>query len=186
MPDRIRTQVGGVNRRDQEVAPGEFAQEVYVRDAWSAAIGLGRAYIIGTGRISLSVAGNLRALIRNPSTDTVVTVLGLSGLSTATGWPEIIEEPTTGLPAGTPRPHLRMNPLAGVPAITEVTADTDATVALGGGTATGVVLGTPSGNRIDIRPLGLVLGPGMSRGINVPFAGAADVALAAYITEEPA
>lgn len=180
MPDRVLHQT-----RMQEVATDEYAQEVYVRDAWSAGIGLGRAYIVSTGRIALAVAGNLRATIENPATNTrTATILGWVSFATATGWPNIRYMPTTGLPATAPRPHLRLNRHRGDPTNILLRVDTDATVALSGGEDTGVVLGSPGGSRVEVKPLGLILAPGETYGVNVPFAGAADATMAIYVTEE--
>lgn len=183
MPDFIRG--GDIDRhRMQEVAPGEYAEEVYVRDMWSAAAGLGRAYITSTGKVALSVAGNLRVLISNPSTDTVVTLAGLAGLATAAAWATIYRNPTTGLPATAARPSLRVNPMRGQAPITIVRVDTDATVAMSGGENTGELIGLPGGTRYHVPVLGAVIPPGETLGVNVPFAGAADVSCSLYIVEE--
>jgi hypothetical protein len=140
---------------------------------------------MGTGRVELSVAGNLRVLLANPTGSGVIaTIVGLAGLSTVTGWPEVIIDPTAGLPATAVRPVLRLNPVGGTTASLQLTADTSATTALGGGTNTGVVLGTPANQRFVISPLGLIIPPGSTRGINTAFTGAATVALAVYVVEE--
>jgi hypothetical protein len=180
VPDRIFNAV-----RHQQVAPGEFAPEVYVRDAWSAAIGNGLAFIVGSGRVELSVAGNVRATITNPAgSGRVVTLLGLSAFGTGTAWASIYIDPTAGLPGSLPRPLWRMNPAAGDAGVVEVRVDTDTTTALSGGTDTGLVLGLPGGERSEIRPIGKLLLPGQVLGVNVPFAGAASEAFNLYLTEE--
>lgn len=193
MPDKVWTQDGGLTRRMQEVAPGEFADEVYARDAWSAAISLGKAYIIGSGRISLSVAGNVRGLLANPVANANanpdgshrrIIVLGLSSFGTGTGWATIYNDPTTGLPATAVRPRWRMNPYAGDVGTAEMQVDTNATTALSGGTDTGVVIGLPPNAREEMRPIGRVIAPGASLGINIPFAGAADASFNLYVVEE--
>lgn len=183
MPDKTVEVASGEFRRFQEVAPGEYAEEVYMRDLWNAAVGRGRAYIIGTGRLELAIAGNLRATIRNPSVDTAVIVAAIAGLATATGWATIFEDPTAGLPATAARPRMRVNPLEGTAGVTEVKADTDATTPLSGGTDTGVVLGVGAGDRFSI-PIGMVIPPGATRGLNISYAGAATVAAAVYVAEE--
>jgi hypothetical protein len=184
VPDRIIKGSDQESRRLQQVAPGEYAPEVYVRDVWSAGIGLGQAYILGTGRIELSVAGNLRAALANPAGSGVVaTVVALTGQSTAQGWVEFFRNPSSGVPTVAPRPVWRVNPHRGSPAATELRVDTSATVALAGD-ETGVTLGSPSGSRVEVQ-IGLPLMPGESFGVNIPFAGAASAALAVYLVEEP-
>jgi hypothetical protein len=179
--------------RQHQTAPGEYAPEVYARDAWSAAIGNGQGYLVGSGRVELSVAGNVRALISNPASNAngnpdgshrIVTVVGLSAFGTGTAWADIYENPTAGLPTTAIRPRWRMNSAVGDAGTVEVRVDTSATTALSGGADTGMVLGLPNGNRSDIRPIGKVILPGQSIGVNVPFAGAASEAFNLYIVEE--
>lgn len=183
---REQAQSGGpeYGRRLQEVAPGEFAPEVYVRDALSAATGMGRAYIIGSGRIVLTVAGNVRALVTNPTgSGRNVTVVGLTGFATGTGWANVYLNPTAGLPATAVRPFLGLHPAGDTP-ITQMRVDTDAAVALSGGTDTGVVIALPGGVPREIKPIGKTLVPGQSLGLNVPFAASADVAFSLFLVEE--
>lgn len=184
MADRKIGHHAGFIERWQEVAPGEYAQEVYARDAWSAGVGNGRAYITSTGRVALSLAGNLRVLISNPTTDTIVTVAGMAGLATAAAWATIFRNPTAGLPATTARPSLRVNPLRGQAMSALVRVDTDATVALSGGENTGELIGLPNGTRFQVPILGAIIPPGETIGVNVPFAGAADVSTTLYLIEE--
>lgn len=184
MPDQVTSDGSRYSRRHQEVAPGELAPEVYVRDVWSAAVANGRAYLTSTGKVALSVAGNLRLLIANPSADTVVTLAGLAGLATAAAWATIYRNPTTGLPVTAARPSLRLNPLRGQAPVTTVRVDTDATIALSGGENTGELIGLPGGTRYHVPVLGAIIPPGGSLGVNIPFAGAADVSASLYIVEE--
>jgi hypothetical protein len=184
MADRVIKGSDTEARRLQEVAPGEYAPEVYVRDAWTAGVGLGRAYVTSTGKVALSVAGNLRVLISNPTADTLVTLAGLAGLATAAAWATVYRNPTAGLPVTAARPSLRVNPLRGQAPVTTVQVDVDATVAMSGGENTGELIGLPGGTRYQIPVLGAVIPPGQSLGVNVPFAGAADVSCSLYIVEE--
>lgn len=185
MPDFMRPFTGVGKQKLQETAPGVFAEEAYAHNAWTAAVGNGHAYIVGTGRISLSVAGNVRATIANPAGNTrAVTLLAISSFGTGTSWGTIYENPTTGLPATAVRPRWRMNPTAGDGGTAEVRVDTDATIALSGGTEVGVVLGLPSGARSEIGPVGKLILPGQVLGVAVPFAGAADVSVNLYLVEE--
>jgi hypothetical protein len=182
--DKTYKQSDGQTARLQEVAPGEYAPEVYTRDIWSAGVGLGRAYIVGTGRIELSVAGNLRAVLSNPAGSGVVsTVVALSGQSSAQGWVQFFRNPTTGVPTVAPRPVWRINPHRGAPAVSELRVDTSAVTALTG-EETGVTLGSPAGSRVEVK-IGLPLMPGETFGVNIPFAGSAIAALAVYVVEEP-
>lgn len=184
MADRQVGHHSGFIQRYQEVAPSEFAPEVYARDLWSAGVGNGRAYITSTGRVALSIAGNLRVLVSNPSADTIVTLAGMAGLATAAAWATIYRNPDTGLPVTAVRPSLRANPLRGQAPITTVRVDTDATVALSGGENTGELIGLPGGTRYHVPVLGAIIPPGQTIGVNVPFAGAADVSCTLYIVEE--
>lgn len=179
---KLSTSIGS-SRREQEVAPGEFAPEMYVRDVWSAGIANGRAFIVGSGHLTLSLAGSVRGLISNPVGSTVgLTVVGMTAFATAVGWAQLILNPTTGLPALT-RPGLALNPAPQVRQ-SQVGADTNTTTALGGGTDTGVIIGLPGGSRIQVSPIGLVLAPGMSLGLQIPFTGSADAEFALYLVEE--
>lgn len=183
MPDKVFARADNERARMQEVAAGEFAPEMYVRDAWSAAVALGRAYILGTGRLQLTVAGNARVLITNPAGSGVLsTIVAIGGLASATAWATTTRNPTVGLPTTNPGQLLRMNAQAGVAPVTQVLADTNTTTALGGGTA-GPTLGIPGGSRVALQ-LGLVLAPGESLGLNDAFAGAADFAGSVYVVEE--
>jgi hypothetical protein len=183
MADRLIRGSDTESRRFQEVAPGEYAAEMYVHDAWSAAKGNGRAYIVSTGRVALSVAGNMRILIENPLA-APLTVLGMAGMATAAAWATVYRNPTTGLPTSAPRPHLRVNPLAGQAMSALVRVDVDATVALAGGENTGELIGLPGGTRYQIPVFGVLIPPAQTLGVNVPFAGAADVSSTLYLVEE--
>jgi hypothetical protein len=179
MPDIVRDW-----RRLHETAPGEYAPQVYVQNVWSAGVGMGRAYITSTGKVALSVAGNLRLLISNPSADTIITLAGMAGLATAAAWATVYRNPTAGLPGTAARPSLRLNPLRGQAPVTTVQVDTSATTAMSGGENTGELIGLPGGTRYEVPVLGAVIPPGQTLGVNVPFAGAADVSCSLYIVEE--
>jgi hypothetical protein len=183
MADRVIKSSDNESRRLQETAPGEFAPEVYVHDAWTVAKGNGRAYIVSTGRVALSVAGNMRILIENPLS-APLTVLGMAGMATAAAWATVYRNPTSGLPTAPPRPHLRVNPTAGEGMSALVRVDVDATVALAGGENTGELIGLPGGTRYQIPVFGVVVPATQTLGVNVPFAGAADVSCTLYLVEE--
>lgn len=187
MADRVIYE-NGIRRTYREDASGGLSP-VFASDSsdvWSAAVQAGRGFILGSGRVTLTVAGNLRGLVRNPTgSGKTVSVVGLASFVTAVAYAEMLLDPTTGVPATAPRPALRLNPNAGTAHVTELLVDTDATVPLGGGTPTGVVLGMPASQRTEIGRLGRVLLPGQTFGINVPFAGSADAAFSVYVVETP-
>jgi hypothetical protein len=136
-----------------------------------------RGFLAGSGRLVLSVAGNVRALITNPADSgkrVFVAELGL--FATATGWAEVRRNPTSGLPAGSRSPLNLADPNSDEPPVAVVAVDTDATTPLGGGTATSVTVGIPPNERLELK-VGFELAPGQSLGFNVPFAGAADAAM---------
>jgi hypothetical protein len=157
---------------------------MFVHDAWTAAIGNGRAYILGSGRVTLAVAGNVRGLLTNPAgSDRNVTLVGMTAFATALGWVQVLLNPTTGLPTSEIRPNLPLHPAPQV-AVAQMRIDTSAITALAGGTDTGVVIALPAGAARQITPLGLVLAPGMSLGLSIPFAASADLAFSLYVVEE--
>lgn len=187
MPDIVGSGAGliGIPHRHQEVAEGEFAPEVYTVSAVTAAVAKQRFFMAGTGKLTLSLAGNLRATIGNPAgSGRMVYIARIAGLASAgPGWARFRINPTTGLPTGLKTP---INVVIGsvVTAVTEVNADTSTTTAVGGGTDTGIDLGIPTGERISIDLPPLVLSPGVMLGINTPFAGATDTALSVYWFED--
>lgn len=156
-----------------------------VTNLFAELVGLQRFILSGSGRIALSLAGNLRATVANPAgSGRLVYLPAISAFATATGWASIIRNPTTGLPASAARPHLNAFLVPGAPpGVAVLKADTNASTPLGGGTDSGIVLGVPGGVRekIDLPPF--VLYPGEVLGLNIPFAGAADVSLTGYIAE---
>lgn len=146
-----------------------------------------KVYFAGSGRLTLSVAGNIRGALANPagSTDNI-HVLRMSGLGTAVGWATLLYNPTTGLPATAAR---RVNnnilSMAGDNSVLKV--DTDTTTALGGGTDLGTVIGVPAGRRFEINfAIPIVIPPGASLGVGIPFTGAADAAFSLYWYRTPA
>lgn len=185
MPDKILgTRSENTGRRLQEVAPGEFAEEVYVREAWSAGIANGRAYLLSTGQLALALAGNINVLIRNPTDSGVaVTILGGVAFGTVTGWATVRFDPTSGLPT-TAQTTSRVNRAVASTASVEILAEASATASLDGGEV-GPVIGVGANIRTEIEPLGIVLAPGQSVGIGSQFGAAANLAVTVYVVEEP-
>lgn len=184
MADRVIPQAAGQSFRQQEIAPGEYAPEVYTVNAVSAAVAQQRFFIAGSGRLTLGLAGNVRGLLSNPSgSGRKVLVVRLAFFASSTGYATAVLNPTTGLPSGSRAPFNAVLGSAVSPVATLAT-DTSTTTPLAGGTATSLVVGIPSNGResIDLPPL--VLSPGASLGLNIPFSAAADATFSVYWIEE--
>lgn len=157
----------------------------YITPSSSQKVVQGRFNIAGTGRLNLTVAGNIRITISNPvGSGKTVSILRIACLATATGWASLILNPTTGLPVSATRPILNAIAGGGIPPVAQVKVDTDVTTPLGGGTDTGVVLGIPTTERVEINTPPLVLGQGVTLGINVPFGGASEMSGSVYWVED--
>lgn len=151
----------------------------------SQKVGQGKFFLAGSGRLTLSVAGNIRALFSNPvGSGKTISIVRMAGFTTQTGYASILLNPTAGLPEGTPRPALNGVAGGGVPRVGVLLVDTNATTPMSGGVDTGIVLGMPGGARTSIDLPPIVLAAGVSLGINVPFAGAADATLSIYWIED--
>lgn len=151
----------------------------------SRKVGEGKFFLAGSGKRTLSLAGNFRATLENPAgSGKTLYVVRLSAFATATGWARLFVNPTTGLPTAAPRYEL--NAVLGHPnpAVAVLRADTDTTVALGGGTDTEIDLAVPANERVEVDMPPLVVAAGNVVGINVPFAGAADSTMNVYWYEE--
>lgn len=182
MPDIISNRGVGSHRL-VETRPGENAPTSYVVDAWSAAVGIGRAYMLSTGRLSLGLAGSIRTLIVNPTgSGRIVKVLGVTAFGTAAGWATVWRNPTVDLPT-TARNAFRVNPLAGSAPVSSLLADVATTGAMSGGTE-GPTVGVPGNVRTEVSPLGIPLAPGESLGIASSFGAAADLAATVYVSED--
>ncbi len=185
MPDIFRSARAGIKTRWRDVGGGILAEEVVSLPEHGSRVANGRFYLAGTGRMALTVAGNIRAVIQNPATSgRNVRLVRIAGLATGTAWADLLLNPTAGVPATAARPVLNAIAGGGVAPVATIRADTDATVALSGG-ATGLTVGVPANQRfaLDLPPL--VLAPGVTLGINAAFAGAADLALSVYWYEDP-
>lgn len=187
MADVVFESYGGMSRRMQEVASGEYAPESYVVNGATAALARGRMFVAGTGKLTLAAAGNFRATFTNPAASgRTCYIVRLAALSnTGPAWARMYRNPDTNLPSS--GAVVNNNVAFGHPtaAVAEVKADTSLSSALGGGVDTGIDLGVPAGERVEITMAApFVLGEGVSLGINVPFAGAADMSLSVYWFEE--
>lgn len=145
------------------------------------ALAAGKSGFAGSGRLTLSVAGNIRGTLTNTSGTEPLYITRLSGLATSTTWATILIGPTAGLP-GTAARRANGNVMGTTMTGVELKVDTNTTTPLSGGTDSGVVIGVPGGaNRFNIDfPLPIILAPGASLGVAIPFAGAADAAFSAY------
>lgn len=155
-------------------------------NAAAIAVGEARFFWAGIGKIALTAAGNLRSLIENPSGSGKKVMLARMTAFASAGpaWSMIYINPATGLPATAARPVNNAIIANANPSVTIIRADTDLTVALGGGTDTGVAIGIPSGERVSLDLPPFVLLPGTTMGINNAFAGAADATMTIYWWEE--
>lgn len=148
-------------------------------------VGQGRVNLAGTGRITLNVAGNLRIVAQNPAESAkTISIVRIAGLTTGTGWASIVLNPTTGVPSTAARPILNAVAGGGIPSLLTLRADTSTTVPLGGGIDTGLVLGMPGNERVSLDLPPIILTPGVTLGINIPFTGAADAAMSIYWIED--
>lgn len=145
----------------------------------------GRLRLSGSGRLSLSVAGNVRGTLTNPAgSGKTILIPRVSVFGTATSWPALYLNPTTGLPGSAVRPITNGILGAAYPSVGEVRVDTSATTSLAGGYDTGIVIAGGGGTRnvLDWSDP-LVLPEGVVLGMNVPFAGAADASFNIYWLE---
>lgn len=157
----------------------------YISQSIQQKVGLGRVMMAGSGMLNLSVAGNIRATFSNPAgSGKTISVVRLVAMATATGFATVRLNPTTGLPGSAARPVLNAIAGGGNAASAQLKVDTDPTTALGGGTDTGEVIGIPANNRVSIDLPPLVLAPGVTLGIGIPFAGAANAAMSIYWVED--
>ena len=180
----VQTSIKVGNKSSDPVQTNITNSAVNVTNTTATEIGQGKFNIYGSGKISLAVAGNFRATLKNPATSgKTIKVHRISAFGTSTGWASILINPTTGLPVTAVRPSMNAIVGGGAAGIAEVKADSDTTVPLGGGTDTGIVLGVAGGTRTELNLPPLIVAPGVTLGFNVPFAGAADVTLAVYATE---
>lgn len=183
MPDRMN-----FDRRLQEVAPGEYAEEVYTRDMWSAAIANGRAFLATSRRITTDVTNtHINATIKNTSADQLVTVM----MAVANIAPDAMVlgtvqlNPTTGLPTTTAAPFNLKSLAGGGDAAAFTFAVDPMNGAMTGGTATDLRLTTHKGrNELQI---GLPLAPGATLGVGIPLGlvAAGDGSFAVYVVQEP-
>lgn len=145
----------------------------------------GYAFKSSTARMALTAAGNVRATIANPAGSGRRLLLHrMTGLATGIAWARMYVNPTIGLPAGV-RPV--NNAFIGHPVtpVAEMRADTNLTTALGGGNDSGLDVGIPNGTRWTLELEPMIVPAGVTVGVNVPFAGAADAVMTAYWVEEP-
>ncbi len=158
---------------------------VMASNAATVAVGEQRFFWAGSGRVALTAAGNMRAVIQNPAnSERRVLLARLTTFASAgPAWAEIIVNPTTGVPTVAPR-RVNNAVIGATGGVATVRVDTDLMTPLGGGTSTGVVIGIPGNTRVSLDLPPLVLMPGVTIGINDAFAGAADATLTVFWWEE--
>lgn len=166
-------------------------QPLYIAHNTIGAVDESRYRVASTGKVVLSVAGNVRILLTNDGAvaQKNIQLVKLSSYASAPGWAELFINPTVGLPAvGTRRPKFDPRVLAGATAPVVPSAgdpislqvDTDATTALSGGVNTGITTGIPGSRRMDVDLPPVTLAPAQSLGFNIPFTGSTDVVLNFY------
>lgn len=157
----------------------------FVSPTTSLKVGQGRFFLSSTGKLVLAAAGNLRVTVQNPAgSNKIINIVRVSGMATGTGWAEILLNPTSGLPTATKRPAMNAVAGGGLAPVAVLRNDTDTTVPLSGGADTGLVLGIPANARFSLDMPPLILAPGATIGLNVPFAGAAEAAMSLYWFED--
>lgn len=163
------------------LSPTDYALATRDAGAVSARVAAGQFNLASSGRVTLAAAGNLRAVMQNPAgSGKTLSVVRLAAFTTATGYGSLYVNPTVGVPVTAARPAMNAVIGGGVPAVATLRVDTNLTVALGGGTDTGIVVGLPAGARTSLDFPPLIITPGVTLGINVPFTGAADATLSVY------
>lgn len=143
----------------------------------------GNAYFGLSGKLSLALAGNLRATFANPAgSGKRVFVPGIVVTHNALmAWGTLYTNPVTNLPT-TDRAMTNMRLGYNNPPASLFKVDTHLTQALSGGTTIGQV-GIPTGRNIFEEHI-LLLEPGMSVGLNCPFLGIFDAEIIVYFWEE--
>lgn len=151
----------------------------------SQKINEGKGFFTGTGRVTLTAAGNFRVTMENPAgsgkTVYIYAIVGINGAGSM-AWADIRMNPTTGLPAevATPRNNILGGGLAPVHLAKH---DTNLTTPIGGGTLINSI-GIPAGSRTVVSGSLFVLPQGVMMSFNVAFAGAADTDVTVYLYEE--
>lgn len=151
---------------------------VDTQDPQTVAIQAGELFLAGSGELSLTVAGNARITVQNPSTSTKnVYIYRLDIFSSMAGFAELFVNPTTGLPSGV-RPNNNLLIGNSTTANAIINADTNSTTALSGGTNTGVSIGAGANvlTSYPFNPL-MIIPPSVTVGVNVPFTGSANISI---------
>lgn len=175
----------GDTYRRVDVGGGVLLEEVIAVSPVTSRVAAGRFYLAGSGKMTLALAGNVRGTITNPAgSGRNVSVVRLVTFGTGTSWAQLFINPTAGLPATAARPVLNALVGGGEAAVGEVKVDTSTDTPLSGGADTGLVMGAGASDRIEATLPPLVLAPGVSLGVNVPFAGAADATISVYWFED--
>lgn len=144
----------------------------------------GQVFLSGTGELTLSVAGNVRMVLQNPAgSGKQLYVEKLDVFSSAVGFAELLVNPTAGVPTAV-RPANNVNFGSAAVAVGRVLADTSATTALSGGIDSGVSVGVGVNvlTRYELAPI--IVPPGVSLGIQLPFTGAANASVNIYWLEK--
>lgn len=165
------TAVGNVNPSTALVTP--------ITGTVETKVAAGDVFLSGTGEMTLSVAGNVRMLLSNPAGATKQLYLyKLDVFASAIGYAELFVNPTV-----VPTVARRVNNVnfgSGVTAFGVIYADTNTTTALSGGIDSGISVGAAP-NILTVYNLPpIVIPPGVSLGLQLPFTGAATATVNAF------
>lgn len=148
----------------------------------------GQTYMASTGRIELSAAGNLRAMMSNPSSSgrvvhlyKIISASSAAAAAYAGVFYGTTASPLTGQPTSAERRAGSMY-LGKANSSAIIKADTDITVQLSGEASDLVLAASPGRTEIGFAPI--IIEPGRMIGMNVAFAGAATVVLTVSWWEE--
>lgn len=164
----------GAVRRLEDMGDGTNAEVTLARPTAEARVLSGQLFLAGTGNLTLSVAGNVRMVLQNPAgSGKSLYIVKLDAFATAVGFAELLVNPTAGVPtAARPVNNAMFGALTA--AVGLLFADTSAATALSGGVDSGVSVGVGNNNLTSYPLPPLVVPPGVSLGLALPFTGSAN------------
>lgn len=178
---------GGYDRRLQEVGSGEYAEEVYTRGLWDAAIATGRAFVCTSARLTTDVTNtHIVGHVDNTSADKVVTIAKI--VSNQAPDAMVVGSTMLNPTAGYPAPNITPFGMRTLVGGQETAAFTIGIAAMGGAPTggTAVDLRTTTFKGRNELPFGLPIGPGQAIALYIPLGlvAAGDGTFAVYVTQE--
>lgn len=144
----------------------------------------GIMFLAGSGDLALAVAGNLSLTLQNPTgSGKSLYVTRLDVFATATGFAELLVNPTAGLPTVQRRVN-NVNFGSSTVSVAVVMADTSTTTAMSGGIDSGVSVGAGVNALATYELPPMVIPPGVTLGLALPFTGAASASVNLYWYEQ--